>query len=229
MSESLSIYSSIPFVVLLLLIALMPLALPKFWDKNKNKAIATAIVSLPILIYLLLNFKVELVHNIKDYISFIILLASLFIVSGGILMKGDLRATPAVNAIFLAIGAVIANVIGTTGASMLLIRPLLKTNSERKFTAHIPVFFIFLVSNIGGCLTPLGDPPLFLGYLRGVPFTWTLTLWPEWLVLLVIILIVFYIWDKMAYARESKESLVRDIESIEPLGVSGKINFLFLA
>ncbi|HBZ00498.1 MAG TPA: sodium:proton antiporter [candidate division Zixibacteria bacterium] len=229
MSESLSIYSSIPFVVLLLLIALMPLALPKFWDKNKNKAIATAIVSLPILIYLLLNFKVELVHNIKDYISFIILLASLFIVSGGILMKGDLRATPAVNAIFLAIGAVIANVIGTTGASMLLIRPLLKTNSERKFTAHIPVFFIFLVSNIGGCLTPLGDPPLFLGYLRGVPFTWTLSLWPEWLVMLVIVLAVFYIWDRLAYARESKASLIRDVESIQPLGVSGKINFLFLA
>jgi Na+/H+ antiporter NhaD/arsenite permease-like protein len=229
MPESLSLLSGIPFVVLLLLIALMPLSFPKFWGKNRNKAVAIAIVGLPIFIYLMVNFRQELTHNIHDYISFIILLASLFIISGGILMQGDLRATPKVNAMFLGFGAIIANVIGTTGASMLLIRPLLKTNSERKFTGHIPVFFIFLVSNIGGCLTPLGDPPLFLGYLRGVPFAWTLGLWPEWLFMIAIVLAVFYIWDNLAYARESKADLAFDIASVEPLGISGKINFLFLA
>jgi Na+/H+ antiporter NhaD/arsenite permease-like protein len=229
MTESITLYSSIPFVILLLLIAIMPLAFPHFWDKNRNKAIITAIVSLPILLYLIGNFQTELIHNVKDYISFIILLASLFIISGGILMKGDLRATPTINVSFLAIGAVIANVIGTTGASMLLIRPLLKTNSERKHTAHILVFFIFIVSNIGGCLTPLGDPPLFLGYLRGVPFTWTISLIPEWLVTLAIIMSVFFIWDKIAYAKEAPSDIAHDIRDIEPLGVSGKINFLFLA
>ncbi len=229
MPVSITLYSGIPFVVLLLLIAIMPLAFPRFWEKNRNKAIITGIVSLPIFIFLLANYQFELVQNIKDYLSFIILLGSLFIISGGIAMTGDLRATPRINTTFLAIGAVLANFIGTTGASMLLIRPMLKTNSERNFTAHIPVFFIFLVSNIGGCLTPLGDPPLFLGYLRGIPFTWTLGLWPEWLTLISMLLLLFYIWDKRAYSRESQADLIRDESAIVPLGVSGKINFLFLA
>ena len=115
----------------------------------------------------------------KDYASFLILLTALFIISGGIVLKGDLKATPEVNSLFLLVGAVLANFIGTTGASMLLIRPLLKTNSERKHTLHIPIFFIFVVSNIGGLLTPLGDPPLFMGFIKGVPFFWTLRLLPS--------------------------------------------------
>jgi Na+/H+ antiporter NhaD/arsenite permease-like protein len=229
MPVSNTLYSGIPFVILLLLIAIMPLAFPRFWEKNRNKAIITALVSLPIFIFLLANFRFELVQNIKDYISFIILLGSLFIISGGIAMTGDLRATPRINTTFLAIGAVLANFIGTTGASMLLIRPLLKTNSERKLTAHIPVFFIFLVSNIGGCLTPLGDPPLFLGYLRGIPFTWTLSLWPIWLTAVSILLFIFFIWDKIAYSKESQIDRLKDEKEIEPLGVSGKLNFVFLA
>jgi Na+/H+ antiporter NhaD/arsenite permease-like protein len=229
MPNSITLYSGIPFVVFLLLIAIMPLAFPKFWERNRNKAIITVIVSLPIFIFLLFNFRSELVHNIKDYISFIILLASLFTISGGIALTGDLRATPWVNTVILGIGAVLANLVGTAGASMLLIRPLLKTNSERKFTAHIPVFFIFLVANIGGCLTPLGDAPLFLGYLRGVPFSWTFSLWPIWLTAVMLLLILFFIWDKIAYSKESQADRARDESAIEPLGVSGKINILFLA
>jgi Na+/H+ antiporter NhaD/arsenite permease-like protein len=227
--EAVPIISGAPFVILLLMIAVMPLAVPEFWDRNRNKAIVAAIVSLPILIYLLAGFPSELALTMKDYVSFIILLGSLFIISGGIVMTGDLKATPAVIAAFLVAGAVLANFIGTTGASMVLIRPLLRTISERKHTGHIPVFFIFIVSNIGGCLTPLGDPPLFLGYLKGVPFTWTLSLVPEWLVMLAIVLIVFYVWDSLAYRRERVRDLERDVARVEPLRVSGLINLVFLA
>jgi Na+/H+ antiporter NhaD/arsenite permease-like protein len=223
------LYTGIPFAALLLAIAILPLAAHKFWDRNRNKAIITAVIALPALIYLLGDFRPELIHNVKDYVSFIILLGSLFIISGGILLTGDLRATPRTNTLFLLVGGIIANVIGTTGASMLLIRPLLRTNCERKVTGHIPVFFIFVVSNIGGCLTPIGDPPLFLGYLRGVPFTWTLSLIPEWLVAIGLVLIIFYIWDKYAYRHEAARDITRDIAEIEPLRIRGIVNFIFLA
>ena len=117
----------------------------------------------------------------EEYVSFIILLAGLYVISGGVLLRGDLAATPLTNTGFLAVGSLLASFVGTTGASMLLIRPLLQTNRERTRVSHTVVFFIFTVSNIGGMLTPLGDPPLFLGYLQGVPFAWTFRLWPHWL------------------------------------------------
>ena len=166
----------LPFVIILLLIAIMPLAMPHFWERNRNKALIGGLVAYRCLYYLIIKLPEELWRTGMDHFSFIVLLASLFVISGGILLRGDLRATPLANTIFLLFGAVLANFVGTTGASMLFIRPLLKTIRKRKQTAHIPVFFIFLVSNIGGTLTPLGDPPLFLGYLRGVPFAWTLKL-----------------------------------------------------
>jgi Na+/H+ antiporter NhaD/arsenite permease-like protein len=219
----------LPFVTLLLLIAIMPLALPHFWEKNRNKAIVATIVSVPVLIFLLANSPEKLLHSAEEYISFILLLASLFIISGGILVKGDLKATPVVNTIFLLIGAVLANLVGTTGASMLLIRPLLKTISERKHTIHIPIFFIFVVSNIGGSLTPLGDPPLFLGYLRGVPFAWTLKLFPMWITAIGILLAVFFIWDSICYKKETQKDISIDATQKSPLSVSGTINLLFLA
>ncbi len=227
-SESIPLYICAPFVIFLLLIATLPLAVPHFWEKNRNKAILSALVSLPVLPFLITRLPAEFGRTVEDYISFILLLASLFIISGGILLTGDLQATPKVNTLFLFIGAVISNLIGTTGAGMLLIRPLLKTNSERKYTYHIPVFFIFVVCNIGGCLTPLGDPPLFLGYLRGVPFTWTLTLFPMWLSALAIILTVFYVWDTWCYRKESPADLRRDRELATPLRISGTLNLLFL-
>lgn len=227
--EAIPIISGAPFVILLLLIAVLPLSAPRYWDSNRNKAIIAAIVSLPILIFLLIDFRAELVHSLKDYVSFIILLGSLYIISGGILMTGDLKATPATNSMFLIVGAIVANFIGTTGASMVLIRPLLRTISERKHTGHIPVFFIFIVSNIGGCLTPIGDPPLFLGYLKGVPFTWTLRLLPEWLIMLGIVMTIFYVWDRQAYHKERGLDLKRDERRIEPLRFSGLLNLVFLA
>jgi Na+/H+ antiporter NhaD/arsenite permease-like protein len=133
-----------------------------------------------------------------------------------------------VNGCFLGLGALLASIMGTTGASMLLIRPLLQTNAERRYVVHTVVFFIFLVSNIGGCLTPLGDPPLFLGYLRGVPFTWTLSLWPVWLTMVVMLLVVYGVWDTIMHARESPQALRLDRTHIEPLRLQGSINFLFL-
>ena len=167
---------ALPFVGLLLAIAVLPLAAPHFWESNLRKLGVGAVLGLPVLVLYWQARPAALVHAAQDYVSFIVLLGGLFVISGGILLEGDLEATPRTNAAFLGLGAVLASFVGTTGASMLLIRPLLQTNRERKHVVHTVVFFIFLVSNIGGCLTPLGDPPLFLGYLLGVPFTWTFRL-----------------------------------------------------
>ncbi|HMA53354.1 MAG TPA: sodium:proton antiporter, partial [Acidobacteriota bacterium] len=167
--------------------------------------------------------------SMKDYASFLLLLTALFIISGGIVLKGDLKATPEVNTLILFIGAVLANFVGTTGASMLLIRPLLQTNSERKHTIHIPIFFIFLVSNIGGCLTPLGDPPLFMGLIKGVPFFWTLRLFPLWAVMVGGVLLMFYVYDNRQYRKEACRDLIRDRQRVVPLRLAGALNFLWLA
>jgi len=168
-------------------------------------------------------------NALMEYIPFISLLFSLYVISGGISVRGDIEATPRTNATFLAIGGSIASLIGTTGASMVLIRPLLKTNSERKYKVHTVIFFIFIVSNIGGSLLPIGDPPLFLGYLKGVPFLWTLNLWLEWLVVIIALLVIYYIWDTRMYKKESVRDIQRDETQIQPLSIKGKINFLFLA
>lgn len=217
------------FVLLLLCIAILPLTHSRFWESNWNKAIVSGILSLPVVIlfYHYGNFQ-PLIHEIKEYFSFIILLASLFIISEGIFLGGDIEATPRNNAIFLAFGGIIANIFGTTGAAVLLIRPLLRTNSERQFITHIPVFFIFVVCNIGGCLTPVGDPPLFMGYLRGVPFFWTLRLFPYWIFMMTLILIVFYFVDLHFWRKESPQAIRLDKKMIEPVSVHGKINIMLI-
>ncbi|MGH7320979.1 MAG: sodium:proton antiporter, partial [Candidatus Rokuibacteriota bacterium] len=156
------------------------------------------------------------------------LLAGLYVISGGIRLTGDIAATPAANTGFLAVGSVLASAIGTTGASMLLIRPLLQTNRQRTHVRHTVIFFIFLVSNIGGLLTPLGDPPLFLGYLQGVPFSWTFRLWPHWLVTVAALLLVYFVWDSVCHAREPLDSLRRDRAQEEPLRLVGLLNGLWL-
>jgi Na+/H+ antiporter NhaD/arsenite permease-like protein len=222
------IISGIPFGLLLLLIAVLPLTASHFWESNRNKAIVAALVSAPILIYLLAQAPGELASTFHEYLSFIILLAALFVISGGILVTGDLRATPLVNTTFLLIGAILANLVGTTGASMILIRPLLETIRERKHIYHIPIFFIFVVSNISGCLTPLGDPPLYLGFLRGVPFTWTFRLFPIWLTAVAILLALFYAIDWYALQKETTSDLWLDRKVRKPLRIDGKINLLFL-
>jgi Na+/H+ antiporter NhaD/arsenite permease-like protein len=232
----LPVLSVLPFVLLLLCIAVLPLIAEHWWHKNRNKAIVCALCAVPVALYLgWVQYSsgqpalAALGHEMFKYVSFIVLLGSLFIVAGGIVLKGDLRATPLVNTIFLALGSVLASFIGTTGASMLLIRPMLRTNKERERVAHIPVFFIFTVSNLGGLLTPLGDPPLFLGFLKGVPFLWTFNLWREWLLVVGAVLVVFYIWDSIAYARESRKALASDDRQVEPLAIQGTFNFVLLA
>ena len=209
---------------MLLAIAICPLAVPQWWEHNRNKLVVAAALGTPILIMYLMRRPAALVGMAEEYASFIVLLGGLYVISGGILLRGDLEATPLTNTMFLAVGSVIASFVGTTGASMLLIRALLQTNRERRHVRHTVVFFIFLVSNIGGMLTPLGDPPLFLGYLQGVPFAWTFRLWPPWLFMSAALLVVYFLWDRRVYARESPTARRRDRTHVEPLRVRGAMN-----
>jgi Na+/H+ antiporter NhaD/arsenite permease-like protein len=196
----------------------------------------SAVFALPVVLYLVGAYFATgqdtlhpLFHEMKNYVAFIVLLGSLYTVSGGVVITGDIQGKPLTNTLILALGAVLANLIGTTGASVLLIRPVLRINSERQNTRHIPIFFIFVVSNLGGLLTPLGDPPLFLGFLHGVPFFWTLTLWREWLLVNVVVLAIFLVWDTLAYHQETPRAIQRDITEIERLRVKGLLNVPLLA
>jgi Na+/H+ antiporter NhaD/arsenite permease-like protein len=218
----------VPFACLLLGIAILPLAAPHFWESNLRKLGVSVLLGLPVFFLYIVNAPHALVETARDYVSFMILLGSLFVISGGVQMDGDLEARPWVNSAFLAGGALFASLIGTTGASMLLIRPLLQTNSERRHVVHTVVFFIFLVSNVGGSLTPLGDPPLFLGYLQGVPFTWTLRLLPAWLFTCTVLLAIYFAWDTRAYAREMPYSLRADRIERRPLRIAGLHNLGWL-
>jgi Na+/H+ antiporter NhaD/arsenite permease-like protein len=219
----------LPFALLLLGLALLPLVAARFWESNLRKLLVAAVLGLPVAQLYATNHPTALVHAFDDYVSFIALLATLFVISGGVFLEGDLPATPRVNATFLGAGALFASFIGTTGASMLLIRPLLQTNRERQHVTHTVVFFIFLVSNIGGCLTPLGDPPLFLGYLAGVPFAWTFRLFIPWLVTVGLVLVAYVLWDTRAYARERPVDRAVDRVAVRPLRVLGKKNLALLA
>ncbi len=232
-----ALWSFLPFLGLLLAIAIFPLVhrLSHFWEKNRNKLIvALSLGACTLLYYSVARGPAAAGHVLdhallKEFVPFIVLLFSLYTIAGGIFLRGDLPATPGVNTAFLAAGSVLASLVGTTGASMLLIRPVLRTNRQRRRKVHTVVFFIFLVSNIGGCLTPLGDPPLFLGYLKGVPFWWTLRLTVPWLVASGILLVVYFVWDRWAHARESPADLARDDAQTQPLGLKGGRNFIYLA
>jgi Na+/H+ antiporter NhaD/arsenite permease-like protein len=225
------LWSVLPFILTLLSIAIVPLAFANWWEKNSNKLILSFGMSLPVLAVLLPSGLHLLAESLLDYVSFMVLLGALFIISGGIYIKGEFAGTPLVNTGFLAVGAVFANLIGTTGASMLLIRPYLRANHRRQRRDHLCVFFIFIVSNIGGLLTPLGDPPLFLGFLRGVPFQWTLSLLPIWLTTLAIVLIVFNLYDQYIFVREDVETpgaLAEDVQPRRRLDIQGGRNLTFL-
>ena len=233
----LPIWTVIPFVGLLLTIGVMSFIaanyphnrLAHMWENNNYKLAIATLWAIPVLIlFAYLGEWKPILHSLEEYFAFIVLIFALFAISGGIYLEGDLKATPIVNTTFLAIGAVIANFFGTAGASMILIRPLLRTNSERAITHHIPIFFIFIVSNIGGSLLPIGDPPLFLGYLRGVPFFWTLRLIPEWAFTVGLLLLIFYIWDSRAYKREERYIKALEERTFRPLKLKGMINFLWL-
>lgn len=225
-----SVFLLIPFVLMLLSIALGPVVAEHWWEKNLNKLIVALVLGIPtagILFAKGLGHALE--HQIVfDYIPFVILLGGLFTVTGGIRLSGDIRATPRVNTLFLAIGAILASLMGTTGAAMLLIRPLLETNKQRKHTVYTVLFFIAIVANAGGLLTPLGDPPLFLLYLRGAPFTWFLNLAPESLIIDVVLLTTYYFFDRYNYARERPQDIARDNVQVEPLRLEGTLNFVWL-
>lgn len=224
-------FAVIPFSILLLCIAVFPLANPHWWEHNSNKGIIAGILGIPVAAYLA-SFGGSGIHAMehaaKEYVSFLLLLGSLFAISGGIYVRGAFRGTPIVNTIFLLLGGAIASLIGTTGASMVLIRPLLRANRGRSRVAHVVVFFIFIVSNCGGLLTPLGDPPLFLGFLKGVPFEWTLRLYPQWLLVNGILLGAFFIWDTIASKTDPHPGHGPEAAQIT-FGLEGFHNFAFLA
>lgn len=224
-------WSVLPFIAMLLSIAIIPMVVPDWWDSNRNKTILSVVLSLPVLALILPCDPNLLKHSLLDYFSFLSLLGALFVISGGIHVSGEFAGTPLVNTIFLAIGALLANVIGTTGASMLLVRPYIRANHVRQHKAHLIIFFIFVVSNTAGLLTPLGDPPLFLGFLRGVPFHWTLKLFPQWAFVTGLLLIIFNIFEQYVFIKEDVETPGPLAEQVQPrrrLHVQGSISFLYL-
>ncbi len=236
LGAQLPLVSVVPFVVLLLVIAIAPLLVPHWWHSNRSKALVAAIVSLPILLHLGMAMgdpgRVVLGEKAHEYLGFIVVIGALFVITGGITVEGSLSGTPLVNTGMLGLGAILANVVGTTGASVLLIRPLLRANKSRRRTAHIFVFFIFIVANCGGLLTPIGDPPLLLGFLKGVPYDWTLRLWPQWLTATGVLLFVFTLWDQAVFNREERARPGSQLEQVmvhEPLRVRGAASGAALA
>jgi len=217
-----------PFLLLLGAIALAPLFFADWWGKHYPK-VCFGLAAAVVLYYCFgLHASSNVLHTTEEYVSFIALVGSLFVVSGGIHIRVKGEATPLSNTLFLAVGALLANVLGTTGASMLLIRPWIRTNKYR-ITAHHVTFFIFIVSNVGGCLTPVGDPPLFLGYLSGVPFWWVARHgWPIWLTGVGILLAMFYVVDSRNYARAPKPVREHQTEH-ETWHFDGLTNLFFLA
>jgi Na+/H+ antiporter NhaD/arsenite permease-like protein len=231
LGEILPLWSTIPFAGMLLSIALFPLFAPKFWHNHFGKT-ATFWALVAVVPFTLL-YKGQAVHEflhivLADYVPFVILLSALYTVSGNILLRGTLVGTPVLNTGIIIIGTVLASWMGTTGAAMLLIRPFLRANSHRKNRTFMVVFFIFLVANIGGSLTPLGDPPLFLGFLRGVPFFWTFELLHQMVVAVVILLVIYFFMDMYFYRKEGIKT-VSDNSEKERLRIDGLHNLIFLA
>jgi Na+/H+ antiporter NhaD/arsenite permease-like protein len=232
-------WTVIPFLAYLLGIALIPIGLGRFWESNRNKLVVAVAASSPVLFYLLTsvaNGSALLGRTAFDYLSFMALLAALFTISGGICLRGALVGSPFVNTAFLAVGSVLGSLVGTTGASVLLIRPLLRANERRVKAAHLVVFFIFIVSNGAGLLTPLGDPPLFLGFLHGVPFTWTFRLAPQWALVNGTLLVLFFAIDHVQFVRERRLPRRRTmtpvpaaLEAVGPLRLEGALNLVWLA
>jgi Na+/H+ antiporter NhaD/arsenite permease-like protein len=231
LGTQLPLASALPFIVLLLAIAIAPLIAHDWWHRNRNKALVALVVAAPILVYLGVVAPHLLAEKAHEYLGFIVVIGALFVITGGIHIQGSLAGTPLVNTGLLGIGGVLANVLGTTGASVLLIRPLLRANKRRKRVAHIVIFFIFIVANCGGLLTPIGDPPLLLGFLKGVPFDWTLRLWPQWLMVNGILLLIFNLWDQWALVRDEQElpgSQHEEVLAHAPLRIRGSTEMIVL-
>lgn len=228
---ALSIWWIVPFAGLLLSIAIMPLKAEEFWDNHFGKVSAFWGLCIVIPMLFLVGFETtlyEILHvYMLEYFPFIVLLFALFTISGGVRITGTLRGTPGVNTIMLTIGTLLASWMGTTGAAMLMIRPMLRANAWRKKKVHMVVFFIFLVCNVGGSLTPIGDPPLFLGFLQGVDFFWTtIHILPEMLFVSVILIVGYYAWDRHLFKKEDWQA--DEDEEKEPIGIEGKFNLILL-
>lgn len=209
LGEKLPLITILPFAGILLSISLFPLIAPRFWHRHFGKvSLFWALLSSGALWYFVtIEETLHLILHVlmAEYIPFILLLSALYVISGNIYLQGNFSGTPLFNTTYLLIGTLLASLMGTTGASIVLIRPLLRANAWRKNKAYIIVFFIFLVSNIGGALTPLGDPPLFLGFLKGVPFFWTLNLLPSMLICVAFLLNLFYLIDTLNFKKEVKD------------------------
>jgi len=231
LGETLPLWSVIPFAGILLSIAIFPLVAPHFWHHHFPKVSAgwALLFALPFLVAFGHDAWHAILHiYLIDYIPFIILLWALYTISGGIYVRGSIRGKPTTNLAMILIGTAFASWIGTTGAAMVMIRPLLRANAPRKHRAHTVVFFIFLVANIGGSLTPLGDPPLFLGFLHGVPFFWTMAILPEMLTAAVILSLVYFFVDTWFYKQEDPQTVAAATGN-EAIGIEGGHNFAFLA
>jgi Na+/H+ antiporter NhaD/arsenite permease-like protein len=224
-----NVWMALPFVLLLASIALGPLLAAEWWSRHYPK-VAFSLAAITLGYYLVgLGAGHAVLHTAREYISFIALIGSLFVVAGGIHITVKGEATPVTNVIYLGLGALIANLLGTTGASMLMIRPWLRMNKYR-VTGHHVVFFIFIVSNVGGCLTPIGDPPLFLGYLRGIPFWWVAReCWPAWAVGVLCLLALFFVVDYRNYLRAPKAVRAELAEPEDEWRFQGLGNLAFLA
>lgn len=228
--QEVEIWALIPFVIMLLGIAVFPFIIGKWWEKNTNKLIFSLVLGIPTAIYLITKgLGAEIADQmLYDYIPFIVLLCSLFVVTGGLYRGGDIEAKPWVNTTILAIGFVLASLIGTTGAAMLLIRMLLEINKQRKHKIHTVLFFTAVVANCGGLLSPLGDPPLFLLYLRGADFSWFMNMFPEWLFVGAVLLTIYYFTDRYYYKREPHECIEADKAESTGLKIKGAINGIYL-
>jgi len=229
-SNSIPLLSLLPFILMLGSIAVFPLFWNHFWEKNKNKLIVAIVLSITVVIFLLsTNHDEKLYHTmVFDYIPFIVLLGALYTITGGIFLSGDIEATPTMNTLFLGIGALLASFMGTTGAAMLLIRPVIQTNKQRVYKVHTILFFIGIIANTGGMLTPLGDPPLFMMYLRGAPFFWFFTFFYEWLLTNGLLLFIYFFVDSYFHKKEPAQVIVKDKLQIRPLKIQGKLNFIWL-
>lgn len=223
-------WAMIPFAMMLLSIAVMPLAAEKWWHSNLHKLYVSFALAIAAGIYLAVNgMGAELLHQmLYDYMPFIVLLGALFIVTGGIRIEGNVAATPAANVSVLCSGFVLASFMGTTGAAMLLIRRLIEINRRRTYKTHTILFFIALVANCGGILTPLGDPPLFLLYLRGADFFWFMNLAPQWLFAGGLLMIIYYFTDRYYYAKEPAEARLKPAKGSSKIRIVGKRNILLL-
>ena len=229
--ESINSWSVIPFLFVLIGVAVFPHIFPRFWNKEINKIFFSFAVVIPVIVYLIdAGYSSEVTHQILyDYIPFIILVFALFVITSGIHIRLNLRPTPIANTFILLIGFIFASIMGTTGAALLLVRPLLNMNKKRINKAHLMLFLIALVANCGGLLTPLGDPPLFMLFLRGVPFNWFLGLFPIWMFAGLIMLLIYYLLDSYFYKKEIIKS-VPDYNKNDSKFIicKGGINFLFL-